>query len=104
MDERYDWSPEPELVDFSDPERSRASLEAFGDAVWREALDWLYNEAMKRPIRRAAYPEARRTFFGPDAEPAVAPSQPEPWPDVLQCSSTAFSISLCILRRTLCCS
>jgi aromatic-L-amino-acid decarboxylase len=83
MDERYDWSPEPELVDFSDPERSRASLEAFGDAVWREALDWLYNEAMKRPIRRAAYPEARRTFFGPLAEPAPAPSAPEPWPDVL---------------------
>ena len=81
--DRYEWSPEPELIDFSDPDRSRESLEAFGEAIWREALDWLYGQAMRRPIRREPYPEARRAFFGPDGEPAAAPERPAPWPEVL---------------------
>lgn len=81
--DRYGWSPEPELIDFQDPERSRKALEDFGEAVWREALDWLYNEAMARPIRKAPYPQARRTFFGPEGEPAQAPEDPQPYPEVL---------------------
>jgi aromatic-L-amino-acid decarboxylase len=81
--DRYEWSPEPELVDFSNPERSREALETFGDAVWREALDWLYGEAMKRPIRRESYPEARKAFYGESGEPAEPPANPEPWPEVL---------------------
>ena len=81
--DRYGWSLEPELIDFQDPERSRRALEHFGEAVWREALDWLYNEAMARPIRKAAYPEARRAFFGAVGGPAPAPESPRPYPEVL---------------------
>ena len=81
--DRYIWSPEPELVDFSDPTRSRDALEAFGKAVWSEALDWLYGEALQRPMNPNTYPEAREVFFGPDRRPAPAPVEPEPWPEVL---------------------
>lgn len=81
--DRYGWSPEPELVDFSDPERSRAALEAFGDAVWREALDWLYSEALRRPVSGRSYPQARSNFFGPSGLPAPAPGTSTPWQDVL---------------------
>lgn len=82
--DRYDWSPEPELIDFSDPERSRTSLEVFGEAVWKEALDWLYDTALKRPIRKEPYPESRTGFFGASGRPADAPLAPTPWPAVLE--------------------
>ncbi|MEX2420898.1 MAG: pyridoxal-dependent decarboxylase, partial [Actinomycetota bacterium] len=81
--DRFEWSPEPELIDFSDPARSRESLEIFGQAVWREALDWLYGEALVRPIRRDPYPDARNAFFGTTGQPAGAPEEPAPWPSVL---------------------
>ena len=82
--DRYPWSPEPELVDHSDPDRSRAALEAFGDAVWKEALDWLYGEAFRHPVRKAPYPDSRREFFGPSGEPGAAPVDPAAWPEVLE--------------------
>jgi hypothetical protein len=41
--------PEPELIDTSEPERSRAELERLGERSWAEALDWLYGPAMQRP-------------------------------------------------------
>jgi glutamate/tyrosine decarboxylase-like PLP-dependent enzyme len=81
--ERFDWSPEPELLDFTDPERSRRSLEALGEATLKEALDWLYDEAMRRPIGGHTYPEARTSFFGPTGRPTHAPMTPSPWRDVL---------------------
>lgn len=81
--DRYGWSPEPELVDLRDPERSREALQDFGEAVWREALDWLYGEALRRPIRKEPYPEARRAFFGPTGGPSPAPEKPRPYPEVL---------------------
>jgi glutamate/tyrosine decarboxylase-like PLP-dependent enzyme len=81
--EPFDWSPEPELIGFADPERSRAALEALGEATWREALDWLYGEAMRRPMHARSYPDARTAFFGPTQRPAAAPLSPSPWTDVL---------------------
>lgn len=81
--DRYEWSPEPELVDLTDPRRSRASLEDFGEAVWREALDWLYSEALRRPVNARSYPEARAAFFGASGTPGAVPGAPTPWPDVL---------------------
>jgi len=81
--DRHGWSPEPELIDFQNPERSRKALEDFGEAVWREALDWLYDEAVRRPTRRDPYPEARRAFFGSVDGPAPAPQEPRPYPEVL---------------------
>ena len=65
MSDDFSWSPEPELVDFRDPERSRAALDALGESTWREAIDWLYGEAMRRPMHARTYPEAREAYFGP---------------------------------------
>ncbi|HSH32507.1 MAG TPA: pyridoxal-dependent decarboxylase [Actinomycetota bacterium] len=76
MVDRFDWSPEPDLLDIRDPGRSRPSLEALGEATWREALDWLYDHAMERPVHGQAYPEARETFFGPSRQPVAAPMSP----------------------------
>ena len=60
--------PEPELVDVRDEAVSRPALERFGRALWDEALRYLYEEAMQRPLRSLPYPEMRRTFFGPSGE------------------------------------
>src|SRR6476469_5401197 len=70
--------PDPELLDIRDADISRASLERFGAAIWTEALDWLYGEAMVRPIQRESYPESRRRFFGPSNEPGGAPDVGSP--------------------------
>jgi glutamate/tyrosine decarboxylase-like PLP-dependent enzyme len=83
VSDRFDWSPEPELIDVRDEGRSRNSLEALGEQTWREALDWLYSEAMQRPIHARTYPEARAAFFGPTNRPAPAPMSPSPWSDVM---------------------
>ena len=74
---------DPELVDFRDP-HARSTLEALGRTTWNEALDWLYGEAFRRPIAGDTYPDARRAYFGPSAEPAPAPRRPTPWADVLR--------------------
>ncbi|CAN5779205.1 pyridoxal-dependent decarboxylase [soil metagenome] len=83
VSERFDWSPEPELIDVRDEARSRAALEALGEQTWREALDWLYGEAMRRPMHGRTYPQARRMFFCATNRPASAPISPALWNDVL---------------------
>ena len=83
MSDRFDWSPEPELIGFDDPDRSRAALEALGEATWREALDWLYGRALQRPLHPRSYPESRATFFGASGRPAPAPISPAPSEEVL---------------------
>jgi aromatic-L-amino-acid decarboxylase len=72
----FAWHPEPDLIGFRDPERARAALESFGTAVWRASLDYVYGEAMKRPVAADSYPEMRRRFFGASNEPAPAPAGP----------------------------
>ena len=84
MSDRFDWSPEPALIDVRDEARARPALEALGERTWRAALDWLYGEAMRRPMHALTYPEARAAFFGPTNLPAAAPMSPSPWTDVLQ--------------------
>ncbi len=83
MTERFDWSPEPELIDVLDPARSRAALEGLGEATWRAALDWLYDEALVRPMHAESYPQARASFFGPRGGPGAAPMSPSTSADVL---------------------
>ena len=83
MSDRFEWSPEPELIDVRDEARARPALEALGEQTWREALDWLYGEALRRPMHAQTYPEARETFFGPTHRPAPAPMSPSMWNDVL---------------------
>ena len=65
--------PEPELVDLRDEAVSRPALERLGKAIWDEALRYLYEVAMERPLRTMPYPEMRRAFYGPSGEPAPAP-------------------------------
>jgi len=70
----FDWHPEPELIDVRDPAKARAALEGLGDALWREALDWLYDEALRRPAAPDRYPDLRRAFFGDAGGPGPAPA------------------------------
>jgi glutamate/tyrosine decarboxylase-like PLP-dependent enzyme len=75
--------PDPELLNLRDP-GARPALEAFGEAVWREALDWLQTEALVRPITRGSYPESRLRFFGRSMGPVKAPQKGEPAEVVLR--------------------
>ena len=68
---------QPELIDFRDPARSRPALEKLGAGVWKEALDWLYGEAFRRPAAPDRYPEARRRYFGSRGAPGPAPVKGE---------------------------
>jgi glutamate/tyrosine decarboxylase-like PLP-dependent enzyme len=61
----------------------RTDLQAFGEAVWSEALDWLETHARVRPIPTGSFPELRRRFFGPGGEPAPAPQTGRPAAEVL---------------------
>ena len=70
----FDWHPEPELIDVRDPAKARAALEGLGDALWREALDWLYDEALRRPAAPDRYPDLRRAFYGETGGPGPAPA------------------------------
>jgi aromatic-L-amino-acid decarboxylase len=75
--------PEPELIHYRDPARSRRLLRDLGDDTWRLALDWLYGEGMRRAVGPETYPELRRRFFGPASRPAPAPAEPTCSADLL---------------------
>jgi len=81
-EDRFDWHPEPGLVGFHDEATARASLERLGSATWTAALDWLYREAMRRPMGPDTYPELRRRFFG-GSGPAPAPEKPASSDEIL---------------------
>jgi L-2,4-diaminobutyrate decarboxylase len=83
VSERFDWHPEPELIDVHDPERARAALERLGERTWTEALDWLYDHAMRRPTAPGLYPELRATYYGPSRGPGKAPQDGATSTDVL---------------------
>jgi aromatic-L-amino-acid decarboxylase len=79
----FSWHPEPELIGFRDPGEARAALEELGRLTWGTALDWLYEDAMRRPVPTDSYPEMRRKFFGPANEPAPPPEKPATSAEVL---------------------
>jgi aromatic-L-amino-acid decarboxylase len=81
-DSPFEWHPEPEIVGFHEPS-SRAALERLGAAAWKAALDYHYNEAMRRPVGADTYPEMRRRLFGESAMPAPAPEHPTPSAEVI---------------------
>jgi aromatic-L-amino-acid decarboxylase len=83
VSERFAWHPDPELIDISDPGRSRGSLERLGERAWSEALDWLYGTASHRPTAPDPYRDLRRIFFGGSNGPAPAPRHGRPAEDVL---------------------
>jgi hypothetical protein len=83
VSERFDWHPEPELIDVRDPERARNALETLGQRAWTEALDWLYQRAMERPTAPDLYPELRAAYYGPTGAPGPAPAHGAVSTDVL---------------------
>ena len=73
----FDWHPEPELIDVRDAGRSRPALDAFGEATWETALDYLYDHAFERSMPEPTrYADMRVEFFGPSAQPGPAPLEP----------------------------
>ncbi len=82
--ERFAWHPEPELIGIRDAAVSRPALERLGAAAWSTALDYLFDEALRRAMGEpAGYRDLRRRFFGPGAEPGPAPSLPTPSEELL---------------------
>jgi glutamate/tyrosine decarboxylase-like PLP-dependent enzyme len=81
--ERFDWHPDPQLIDLTDA-GSREALEALGDETLRTALDWLRDTAMHRPVGGDTYPQARERFFGGGLGPTAAPAAPIKWSEVLE--------------------
>jgi aromatic-L-amino-acid decarboxylase len=78
-----DWHPEPGLLDFRRPD-SREALSELGARAWGLALDYLYDEAMRRPVGPEDYPALRRLLFGDSGGPARAPEEPSSSPEVLR--------------------
>ena len=73
MPSPFGWHDEPELIDFREPERSRNALEELGRATWGAALDWLYEEAMQRPVSVEAYDAFRLAYYADANGPGPAP-------------------------------
>lgn len=71
----FDWHPDPSLLDFRHPD-ARSQLADLGAKTWDLALDYLYDEALVRPVGPSSYPELRDRFFGPTGLPAPAPAAP----------------------------
>jgi aromatic-L-amino-acid/L-tryptophan decarboxylase len=78
----FAWHPEPSLIGFRDAE-ARSALEELGRATWAAALDWLYGEAMRRPVAADGYDALRHAFYGPSNEPADPPTDGRPSAAVL---------------------
>lgn len=73
----FEWHPEPELLDVRDAATSRAALERLGEETWRTALDYLYDEALRRAMGEpAGYADLRERYFGRRGGPAPAPATP----------------------------
>jgi aromatic-L-amino-acid/L-tryptophan decarboxylase len=77
-----DPGPDADLIQYREPS-ARAALEELGSSTWAAALDWLYGEALRRPMHARSYPEAREAFFGSTSRPAPAPRSGTPWAEVL---------------------
>jgi glutamate/tyrosine decarboxylase-like PLP-dependent enzyme len=89
---RFDWHPEPELIDVRHEPLSRAALERISTATWQAALDYVYDEALRRAMGEpAGYAELRRTFFGATGAPASAPSAPTPSAELLRDFATRLA-------------
>ena len=80
---RHDWHPQPELLSFESPGRSREPLERLGQGAWAAALDYLFEEAMRRPVGSDPYPALRRAYFGPLGAPGPAPESPAAFEEIL---------------------
>src|SRR5438552_779504 len=69
---RYGWHPEADLLNFGSPSSAREPLERLGREAWGAALDYLFDEAMRRPVGPDPYPALRREYFGDTDAPGPA--------------------------------
>jgi aromatic-L-amino-acid decarboxylase len=83
-DALHDWHPQPALLSFTDPAFARGPLEELGRETWGTALEFLFEEAMRRSIGTGPYPEIRRGYFGETGEPGSAPAAPSTSTEVLE--------------------
>ncbi|HTX62159.1 MAG TPA: pyridoxal-dependent decarboxylase [Acidimicrobiales bacterium] len=72
---RFDWHPEPPTLDLT-ADGARPALEELGRRAWTLALDYIFDEALARPVGPDSYEELRARFFGPSLAPASAPATP----------------------------
>jgi glutamate/tyrosine decarboxylase-like PLP-dependent enzyme len=73
----FAWHPEPELLDITDATVSRPALDRLGADAWAAALDYLYDEGLRRGMGEpVGADELRAAFFGPGRAPAPAPEDP----------------------------
>ena len=72
-----EWHPEPELLSIRDAATSREALRDAGEAIWRAALDYLYDHALERAMGTPIdYDGLRAAFYGPRGVPSPAPHEP----------------------------
>src|SRR5262245_35982967 len=84
IDDTFAWHPEPELLDIRDEAVSRPALERLGTDAWQAALDYLYDEGLRRGMGEPVGADAlRATFFGPSRAPGSAPMDPLPAEQVI---------------------
>jgi aromatic-L-amino-acid decarboxylase len=80
----FGWHPEPELIDVRDAEVSRPALERLGVRAWAAALDYLYDEALRRGMGEPPGAEALRgAYFEGTGGPSPAPPDPRPASEVI---------------------
>ena len=75
---RFAWHPEPELLGYTDAVEARAAIERLGAAAWAAAMDYLFDEAPRRPLGPETYPEIREAYYGAAGRPGPAPTLPTP--------------------------
>ena len=80
---QHGWHPQPGLLRFTSEEFSREELERLGRDTWATALEFLFDEAMRRAIGTGSYESIRRQYFGESGEPGAAPSSPVTSTEVL---------------------
>ncbi len=83
---RFGWHPEPGLIGVDDEATARPALEALGVAAWTTALDYLYDEALRRSAGTpTGFGELRLEFYGEEAlGPGPAPDGPTPSAEILE--------------------
>lgn len=84
------------LVDYRNEAVSREELTRLGSGMWEAALDWLYGQGFRTPVRTSGYADSRGRFFPDTGEPGPAPASGTGWEAVLgeftsRIASDAFS-------------
>jgi glutamate/tyrosine decarboxylase-like PLP-dependent enzyme len=105
---RFGWHPEPGLIGVDDEASSRPALERLGVAAWTTALDYLYDEALRRSTGTpTGYAELRATFYGSDPTNATSGPRtgrgraPSPGPEAAPSEPMASAEILNEFRRRL---